>query len=110
MDSVTLILFLLSCIGMSHIIVDSAIMVWFRDFVKAASEKLKIPAFGGVVDCYLCCGTWCGFLMGLIWVSYNPFKVLSCGFRGGFVAQFAAILIAWIESQTMYNLPEEHKK
>ena len=96
-----LILFVLSTVGMAHLIVDANIMEWFRNFVKWASEKCKIPSFGGVVDCHLCCGTWCGFIMGLLWISYDPFKIISCGFIGGFVSNFAIILINWFESQTL---------
>lgn len=107
MQSINFIMFILSTIGMSHIIVDSVIMEWFRVFVKSKSIKLGIPGFGGVVDCYLCCGTWCGFLMGLIWLSYNPFQVLACGCAGGFISNFAAVMLNWLEAATIVNLPNE---
>lgn len=102
-----LFLFVVSTIGMAHIIVDSSIMEFFRNFVKYATEKIGIPSFGGVVDCYLCCGTWCGFFMGAIWMSFNPFEVFSCGCAGGFLANFAAVMLNWIESSTIVNLPSD---
>lgn len=95
---------------MAHIIVDASIMEWFRDFVKWASVKFKMPNFGSVVDCYLCCGTWCGFFMGFIWISHNPFKVLACGFIGGFVANFATLVNNWIEAQAIANYSNEEEK
>lgn len=109
MNVVTLLLFVLSTIGMTHIIVDGSIMQWFRDLVKKGSEKIGIPSFGGVVDCYLCCGTWCGFVMGLIWVSTNPFQVFACGCAGGFLANLAAVIMNWIEAATIVNLPDDNK-
>lgn len=104
-----LVLFLVSTIGLAHIIVDGSIMSWFRDFVKGATAYFGFPSFGKVVECYLCCGVWCGFLMGLIWISYNPFKVFACGCAGGFIANFAAMVLNWIEAQTIVELPEEKK-
>lgn len=109
----TLILFALSTIGMAHIIVDGSIMQWFRDFVKSGTEKMKIPSFGGVVDCYLCCGVWCGFLMGAIWIAspwYNVFQIFACGCAGGFLANFAAVFLNWVEAATIVNLPSDNKK
>ena len=108
-DFITFLMFVLSTVGASHIIVDGSIMDKFRVFVKFITKKLKIPSFGGVVDCYLCCGTWCGFLMGLIWISYNPFQVFACGCAGGFLANFAAVILNWIEAMTIVNLPGEEK-
>lgn len=100
-----LILFVLSTIGMTHIIVDGSIMQWFRDLVKYLTAKLNAPSLGGVVDCYLCCGTWCGFLMGFIWVTTNPLQIFACGCAGGFLANLAAVILNWLESATIVNLP-----
>ena len=108
MDFVTLILFALSSIGMSHIIVDGSIMQWFRDFVKRVSDSANVPKLGGVVDCYLCCGTWCGFLMGFIWLTYNPLQIFACGCAGGFLANFAAVVLNLIEAMTIVNLPQDN--
>lgn len=110
MNIETLILFALSTIGMAHIIVDGSIMEWFRKFMKSTTIKMGVPSLGGVVDCYLCCGTWCGFLMGLIWVSYNPFQIFACGCAGGFLANFAAVFLNWIEAATIVNLPGDNNE
>jgi hypothetical protein len=103
-----LILFVLSTIGMCHIIVDGSIMEWFRNYLKEFCTKIGIPSFGGVVDCYLCCGTWCGFFMGLVWISHNPFQVFACGCAGGFLSNLAAVILNWVEASTMVNLPNEN--
>lgn len=107
MNFVELFMFVVSTIGMSHIIVDGSILQWFRDFVKIISAKMRVPKLGGVVDCYLCCGTWCGFFMGWIWLSHNLFEVFACGCAGGFISNFAAVIMNWIESATIVNLPSE---
>lgn len=99
-----LLFFALCTIGMTHIIVDGSILSGFREWWK----KTTGPKLGGLVDCYLCCGTWCGFLMALIWVSYNPFKVAALGFAGGFLANFAAVVLNYLEAQTMVSLDHHH--
>lgn len=110
MNIESLILFALSTIGMSHIIVDGSIMQWFRDFVKWSTAKIGAPGLGGVVDCYLCCGTWCGFLMGLIWLTTSPFQIFACGCAGGFLANVAAVFLNWIEAATIVNLPNNNNE
>ena len=108
MSFVELFLFVVSSIGMSHIIVDSSIMQWFRDLVKKIAEKIKLPKLGGVVDCYLCCGTWCGFFMGFVWLTSSPLQIFACGCAGGFLANMAAVLLNLAEAMTIVNLPQEN--
>jgi len=103
---VDFILFITSTIGMSHIIVDGSIFEKFRFYIKKYSEKLKIPHLGTIVECYMCSGTWCGFLMGWIWLTNEPFKIFACGCAGGFVSNLAAMFINYIESLTIINLPQ----
>jgi hypothetical protein len=123
-----LFLYVVSTIGMAHIIVDGAILEWFRNLIKWASNivdgfiewhiapyfaklgvKLESPNLGSVVDCYLCCGTWCGFVMGYVWISSNPLQIFGCGCAGGFLANFAVVILNWFESATIVNLPQENK-
>lgn len=61
--------------------------------------------FGAVVDCYLCSGTWAGFLMGYLWVTQNPFQIFACGCAGAFLSNLAALILQWIEAATIVNLP-----
>lgn len=105
-----LILFALCTIGMSHIIVDGSIFDSFRSFFKKTMEKMNLSSFGNIVDCYLCCGTWCGFLMGYIWISNDPLKIFACGCAGGFLSNFAAVIINLFESLTLFNLNENQNE
>jgi uncharacterized transporter YbjL len=111
-----IILFILGTVGLAHVIIDGSIMQWFRDGIKNVSAKLAkmlnldgLKRLGDVVDCYLCCGVWCGFLMGLIWISYNPFKVFACGLAGGFLASFSATVMNYLEAQSIVHMDEKHE-
>lgn len=99
-----IIMFIISTIGMCHVIVDGSIFESFRNYFKLICKKLKIEFFGGLVDCYLCCGVWCGFFTGYVWISNDVLKIFACGCAGGFVSSFASFLINWIEASTMINL------
>lgn len=101
------LLFVLSTVGMSHIIVDGSILQWLRDLVKKVANSIKMPKLGGVVDCYMCSGTWCGFFMGWVWLTIDPWQIFACGCAGGFLANFAAVLLNWLESQTVLHFPNE---
>jgi hypothetical protein len=103
-----LIMYVLATIGMTHIIVDGSITESFRTFFKKACLKFNLKTLSGLVDCYLCAGTWCGFLMGYAWISNKPLQVFACGCAGGFLANFAAVLINYIEALTIVNLPQEN--
>ena len=99
-----LLLFIISTIGMCHVIVDGSIMQGFRSTVKKIALKLNVAHLGQVVDCYLCCGTWCGFLMGYTWVSEEPLKIFACGCAGGFISNFAAVFLNYLEAATIINM------
>lgn len=102
-----ILMFLLSTIGMCHIIVDSSIMARFREIFKWLTFKLRIGYFGTLVDCYLCCGTWCGFFMGYVWITHDlSLRTFACGCAGGFVSNFAVVIANYVESATLINLPE----
>jgi hypothetical protein len=45
--------------------------------------------------------------MGWVWISNNPFEIFACGCAGGFLSNFAAVFLNWIESATIVNLPTE---
>lgn len=107
MNFVDLFLFVVSAVGMCHIIVDGTIFAWFRNLVKDFSEKIKVPKLGGVVDCYLCCGTWCGFFMGWVWLTHDPWQIFACGCAGGFLSNFAAVVLNYLEAATIVNIQQE---
>jgi hypothetical protein len=94
------LLFATAAIGMTHIIVDSSILEFFREaYKKVVPEKFK-----SLVDCYMCCGFWCG--MFCAWAVYSPswWTVLVGGFAGSFLANFAATFLNWVEAGTIVNL------
>lgn len=62
--------------------------------------------FDKAVDCYLCTGTWAGFLMGSIFINNDLFYIFGCGCAGAFLSNITAILIAWVESITLKNIKE----
>lgn len=111
-DFYNLAMFVLATVGMTHIIVDGSILQGFRDLVKSISQLIKVPKLGGIVDCYLCAGTWCGFFMGFIWMDppYNTsiLHVFACGCAGGFLSNLAAVILNWIEAATIVNLPDQN--
>lgn len=107
MDIENLIMFVLSTIGCAFIIVDGSIFENFRFLVKRFFEKIKLPSFGSIVDCYLCCGTWCGFFMGWVWISNNGFKIFACGCAGAFLANLAASTLNLIEALTIVNFTDK---
>jgi len=107
---IDLTMYILSTIGMTHIVVDGSITEGFRGLFKKITTKIGLKTLGGLVDCYLCSGTWCGFLMGYIWISKDPLSVFACGCAGGFLANFAAVIVNWLEASTLVNLPENHNE
>lgn len=104
-----LIMFILSTIGLTNIVVDSLIMEGFRNFVKRATAKLGIPFMGKATECPVCFGVYSGILMGLIWISYNPFIVIACGCAGSFISNASVVVLNWLEAATIVNLPPETK-
>lgn len=108
---VEFLIFVFSTVGMTHVIVDGSILEPFRNMMKALAERLKMPKIGELTDCYLCTGTWCGFLMGSVWfVELEPsltcaLKVLGCGCAGGFLSNMAAMILNYLEAGTLVNMP-----
>lgn len=102
-----LILFVLSTVGMTHIIVDGSIFEGLRSLIKNVAKKVRLEKLGSIVDCYLCAGTWCGFFMGYVWVSERPLEVFACGCAGGFLANLGASIVNLIEAKTIANFSQD---
>ena len=90
---VEFLLFCLSAMGLTFIIVDSTIMEPVRVWLKA---RLSARIFK-VFECHQCCGTWAGFICGLVLLSRNPLVVLLCGFAGSVLSMFAAQVLKVLE-------------
>jgi hypothetical protein len=106
MSAIGLFMYVVSTIGMCHIIVDGSILQWFRDGLKKFSTAIKFEKLGSVVDCYLCAGTWCGFFMGFIWLTHDPLQIFACGCAGGFLSNFAAVILNYLEAKTIVDFPD----
>lgn len=109
----TFLLFAFASVGMAHIIVDGSILESFRENIKKFSEKINFPKLGELVECYLCSGTWTGFFIGYITYGYHINDIglsllttFACGCAGGFLSNLAAMILNYIESATIINLPE----
>ena len=102
---VQLFLFVFGTIGLTHIIVDSNLFRPARDYLRG-----KLPArVYSVLECYQCSGTWCGFVVALLTLSYNPLTVLVGGFAGSFLASLAAFVLNYLEANTILQPePKDH--
>lgn len=87
-----LVLFLLGVIGLTHIIVDGEISAPVHQWIKP-----RLPMVARVMDCYQCCGFWCGVALGPMLLSYNPLVVFAAGCAGSFLAQFGWLVLDSLE-------------
>lgn len=93
-----LILFIISVVGLTNIIVDPAtIMQPVRDFI----EKRCHPWINKLVSCYQCTGTWVGFFCGYILISKDISIVFLCGMAGSFLSTFFATYLTYLEAKTI---------
>ncbi len=97
----SLILFVLSVIGFTHIIVDPATIARpFRNFV----EKYCFSWLNKLFSCYQCCGTWVGFFCGYVLISKDILVVFLCGMAGSFISTWAATYLNYLEAQSIINI------
>ena len=87
-------LFILAVIGMTHIVVDSEIMEPVEDWAKG---WLPTSLHNALFNCYQCSGFWCGIVLGLLIVSFNPCVVFACGCAGSFLADFSETTFQFLE-------------
>lgn len=105
----TLLLFAFAVIGMTHIIVDPAtIMQPVRDSIAAKAEGGKFWSWlNKLLSCYQCCGTWVGFIVGAILISWNPLVIFVCGVAGSFLATWGATYLNYLEASSIISLDRE---
>lgn len=124
-----ILLFIFGVIGLTHIIVDSAIMQPIRDWFKKPYvpwflmwkdgwgdllspwtflRKRLFDPIGHMTTCYQCSGFWAGLAVGwMVWSQAGFWHVLASGFAGSFLSNAAAILFNYFEAQTIVHLPPE---
>jgi len=97
---INFILFLFGSVGMTHIIIDGSIFDIPRKFLK----KYLPEYLHNLFECYMCCGFWCGVIMGCLVVSNNnPFIVFACGCTSSLLSHFHATVLNTLESISIKN-------
>ena len=119
-----IVLYVLGAIGLTHIMVDSKVMLpvrnWLQEpyypplytFFKTLFTHPSIWVYehiiktvSQIISCYQCCGFWCGLFVGWsVLDNATFFKVLTAGFAGSFLSNFAAIFLNYLEAQTIVHL------
>jgi hypothetical protein len=97
-------LFVFGVIGMTHIIVDSTIFQWLRDFMdKRLPEKVS-----KLIHCYQCSGFWSGLFCG--WCAFSQItlqQLFLAGCAGSVLANFMAIYMNYLEAKTIISLDDK---
>jgi hypothetical protein len=105
MIMVNLILFLLAAVGLTNILIYGSILDNAREWVLA-----RVPdKVGEVLSCYQCTGFWSGLLTGYVLLTHDFFGTLMCGFAGSFTSHFAAVLVEYLEANSMVSVPHSEE-
>ena len=91
----TFLLFVLSTIGLTHIITHGKIFDYPRDWIAGQSQLSWIS---DMIECYQCCGFWCGLLLGALIFPFSIITILACGFASSFLAVWASIYLDYLDS------------
>lgn len=97
------LMFVLSGIGLTHVIVDGTGPVEkLRMIFSIVCNFLKIGWFAKVVECYLCCGCWCGWLSVYFWFpGLNLVQLFGMGCLIGLMSQAMAIFLNLLEANSI---------
>jgi hypothetical protein len=102
-----IILFIFGSVGLTHIVVDSSLMLPIRElFDKYLPEKVA-----KLIHCYQCSGFWCGLFC--CWAAFPGatwWQILVGGFAASVLANFMAIFMNYLEASTFINMPSEERK
>ncbi len=130
-----ILLYLLGTAGLTWIMVDSEIMLPFRNWLAQPSYKtwmLRAWAYtfgriipwkvytwintwiiqfiNNMIHCYGCCGFWCGLFCGWLIFTIPWWQVLACGFAGSFIAPLGYLLLNYLEAGAIISLPAAKEK
>jgi hypothetical protein len=116
---VNLILFILSSIGLCHILVDSALFAPVRDWIKDKNIKQPWCFIDKIFSCYQCMGCWGGWFCGFFLLTYWPLNIIDyftnfavvfmAGFAGSFLSSFAANYLVYLSARSVVELPTENQ-
>lgn len=100
----SVLLFSLSVIGLTNIVVDPAtIFAPVRRMIEASG----LPWLEKLVSCYQCSGTWAGFLCGWLIFGDNLPTIFCCGMAGSFLATFSATYMNYLEAKSILGVEED---
>ena len=104
MELGSVIIFALSVIGLTNIVVDpAAIFAPARSFI----EGLGIGWLSKLFSCYQCAGTWAGFICGAFVFGLDPAVIFCCGMSGSFLATFSATYMNYLEARSIVGVEED---
>lgn len=107
MNFASVVLFVLGSIGLTHVIVDSAIFAPVRSWL----EKWLPSSVYKVFECYQCCGVWVGWFLGALlfgvpevlagnyWLA--AVQTFVAGFAASFVSYGAAVMLTYFEANSV---------
>lgn len=99
----SILLFSLSVIGFTNIIVDpAAIFAPVRSLIDDKGPKW----LSKMVSCYQCTGTWVGFICGFLIFGSDLSTIFCCGMAGSFLATFSATYTNYLEAKSILGVEE----
>ena len=93
-NSMDFFIFLIAAVGMTHIMVDGWIFIWWRNWLEKWSTF-----FHKMFTCYQCFGFHAGWSLSLLW---NPLPLeivpsaIICALTTSFAAMLGAAILTWL--------------
>lgn len=92
-----LVFWAIASVGMTMIVVDGSI---FRK-VRELADKYLWSGVAEILHCHQCAGFWCGIIMSILLVSYQPHIWFACGCASSCLCVYSAYLLEYIEAKTV---------
>lgn len=108
---VAFLLFVLSTVGLTNILVHGRIMdvIGLRDFARKYLKKIDAD---GVLDCYECMGFWSGLFTGAIFFAHFSWYViplvLACGWAGSLLSSTYNEVMYILRANVQFDLGEDN--
>ncbi len=102
----TFLLFAVSTIGLTNIMVHGAIFDEHHLGVKSWLQK-NLGKFSDLLDCYECTGWWSGLITGMALLSFHPFVFIPCAFAGAALGHAYQLVIDLINHVIGYEIYSE---
>lgn len=103
--TINFLIFCLGVIGMTNILIDGTIFGEGGLLPLRPWLKQKLPAkFYDLFECHQCMGTWCGFMLGFLVMSWNPLVIFACGCAGSCLADSHRLLCEFITNKMTFTI------